>query len=34
MYLLAITAAERTIDLSSAYFVPDELARATRWSRR
>jgi cardiolipin synthase len=27
MYLLAITAAERSIDLSSAYFVPDELAR-------
>jgi len=27
MYLLAITAAERSIDLASAYFVPDELAR-------
>ena len=27
MYLLAITAASRSIDLSSAYFVPDELAR-------
>ncbi len=27
MYLLAIAAASRTIDLSSAYFVPDELAR-------
>jgi cardiolipin synthase len=27
MYLLAITAAQRTIDLSSAYFVPDDLAR-------
>jgi len=26
MYLLAITAAERTIHLSSSYFVPDELA--------
>ena len=26
MYLLAITAASRTIDLSAAYFVPDELA--------
>ena len=26
MYLLAITAAERSIDLSSAYFVPDALA--------
>ncbi|CAN5344926.1 phospholipase D-like domain-containing protein [soil metagenome] len=25
MYLMAITAAKRTIDLSSAYFVPDEL---------
>jgi cardiolipin synthase len=25
MYLMAITAARRTIDLSSAYFVPDEL---------
>jgi cardiolipin synthase A/B len=25
MYLLSITAAERSIDLSSAYFVPDEL---------
>jgi cardiolipin synthase len=25
MYLLAITAAERTIDLESSYFVPDEL---------
>ena len=28
MYLLAITAAESTIDLSAAYFVPDELTRA------
>jgi cardiolipin synthase len=27
MYLLAITAAERSIYLSSAYFVPDEMAR-------
>ena len=27
MYLLAITAASRTIDLSSAYFVPDALTR-------
>jgi cardiolipin synthase len=27
MYLLAITAAEKSIDLSSAYFVPDELTR-------
>lgn len=27
MYLLAITAAERSIDLSSAYFVPDQLTR-------
>ena len=27
MYLMTITAAERTIDLSSAYFVPDRLAR-------
>ncbi len=27
MYLLAITSASRTIDLSSAYFVPDELTR-------
>lgn len=27
MYLLAITSAERTIMLSSAYFVPDKLAR-------
>ena len=26
MYLLAITAAERSIDLSMAYFVPDELS--------
>ncbi len=26
MYLLAITAASRTIDLSASYFVPDELA--------
>ena len=26
MYLLCITAAERSIELSSAYFVPDELA--------
>jgi cardiolipin synthase A/B len=29
MYLLIISAAERSIDLSSAYFVPDELARDT-----
>lgn len=29
MYLLAITAAERSIDLSAAYFVPDELTRRT-----
>ncbi len=28
MYLMAITAAEATIDLSAAYFVPDELTRA------
>lgn len=28
MYLLSIAAATRTIDLSSAYFVPDDLARA------
>ena len=27
MYLLAITAAARSIDLSSAYFVPDDLSR-------
>ncbi len=27
MYLLAITAAQRTIHLSSSYFVPDEMAR-------
>ena len=27
MYLLSITAAEQTIDLSAAYFVPDELTR-------
>ncbi|MEP6501781.1 MAG: phospholipase D-like domain-containing protein [Betaproteobacteria bacterium] len=27
MYLLAITAASRSIDLSAAYFVPDELSR-------
>ncbi len=27
MYLLAITAATRSIDLSSAYFVPDEITR-------
>jgi cardiolipin synthase len=26
MYLMAITAARKTIDLSSSYFVPDELA--------
>lgn len=26
MYLLAVAAAERTIDLAAAYFVPDELA--------
>jgi cardiolipin synthase len=29
MYLLSITAAERTIDLSAAYFVPDDLTRRT-----
>lgn len=29
MYLLAITAAQRNIDLSAAYFVPDELTRTT-----
>ncbi|MGH8799458.1 MAG: cardiolipin synthase [Casimicrobiaceae bacterium] len=29
MYLLMIAAAERSIDLSSSYFVPDELARDT-----
>lgn len=28
MYLLAITAADSSIDLSAAYFVPDELTRA------
>ena len=28
MYLMAITAARRTIDLSAAYFVPDPLTRA------
>lgn len=28
MYLLALTAAERTIDLSAAYFVPDDFTRA------
>jgi cardiolipin synthase A/B len=28
MYLLSITAAERTIDLSASYFVPDDLSRA------
>jgi cardiolipin synthase len=27
MYLLSITAAERTIDLSASYFVPDDLTR-------
>jgi cardiolipin synthase len=27
MYLLSITAAERTIDIANAYFVPDELTR-------
>ena len=27
MYLLSITAAEKTIDLSAAYFVPDDLTR-------
>ena len=27
MYLLAITASEKTIDLSASYFVPDELTR-------
>ena len=29
MYLMAITAADRTIDLSSAYFVPNKLTRDT-----
>jgi cardiolipin synthase A/B len=29
MYLLAITSAERTIDLAASYFVPDELTRRT-----
>jgi cardiolipin synthase len=29
MYLMALTAAERSIDLSSAYFVPDTLVRRT-----
>jgi cardiolipin synthase len=29
MYLLSITAAEHTIDLSAAYFVPDDLTRRT-----
>jgi cardiolipin synthase len=29
MYLMALTAAERSIDLSSAYFVPDALVRRT-----
>ena len=28
MYLMAITAAEKTVDLSAAYFVPDDLTRA------
>jgi cardiolipin synthase len=28
MYLLAITAAEKSIDLSAAYFVPDEMTRS------
>ena len=28
MYLLSITAAEDTIDLSASYFVPDDLTRA------
>lgn len=28
MYLMTITAAEKSIDLSAAYFVPDELTRA------
>jgi len=28
MYLLAITAAEKTIDLSASYFVPDDLTRS------
>ncbi len=28
MYLLALAAAERTIDLSASYFVPDDLSRA------
>jgi cardiolipin synthase len=29
MYLLAITAAQRSIDLAAAYFVPDKLTRST-----
>jgi cardiolipin synthase len=29
MYLIAITAAVKTVDIASAYFVPDEMARAT-----
>lgn len=29
MYLLAITAAQRSVDLEMAYFVPDELSRQT-----
>src|SRR5687768_18051926 len=29
MYLLSITAATRSIDLASAYFVPDDLTRTT-----
>ena len=34
MYLLAITSAEKTIDLAAAYFVPDELTRAALVSAR
>ena len=33
MYLLAITSATRSIELASAYFVPDTLT-TMRWSRR
>jgi cardiolipin synthase len=29
MYMLAITAARKTIDLANSYFVPDEMARKT-----
>lgn len=33
MYLMAITAASRTIDLSAAYFVPDDLSTAREGAR-